>query len=75
MEPTRNLLKDTTPSKGEVSERGSDSINVDKSDYCFENEGFPLLKILKIESIADSEVSQNLTLRKNKESIKVKCGP
>ena len=62
MEPTRNLPKDMAPSTGEVSERGSDTMNVDKSDYCFEYEGYPPLKILKVESIVDSEVSQNLKL-------------
>ena len=62
MEPTRNLPKDTAPSKEGLSERGSETINVDKSDYCFEQEGFPPLKILKVESIVDSEVSQNLKL-------------
>ena len=50
------------PSTGEVSERGSDTLNVDKLDYCFEHEGHPPLKILKVESIVDSEVSQNLKL-------------
>ena len=50
------------PSTGEVSVRGSDTLNVDKSDYCFEHEGHPPLKILKVESIVDNEVSQNLKL-------------
>ena len=62
MEPTRNLPKDMTPSKGELSERGSVTMTVDKSKYCFEHEGYPPLKMIKVESIVDSEVSQNLKI-------------
>ena len=62
MEPTRNLPKDMTPSKGELSERGSVTMTVDKSKYCFEHEGYPPLKMIKVESIVDSEVSQNMKM-------------
>ena len=61
MEPTRNISKDMTQNNGEVNEQGSyRTMNVaDVSDFCFEHEEYPSLKIVKVETIVDSEVSQN----------------
>ena len=53
-EPTRNLLKDITPSEREVPEQGMDE---DVSDHCFEHEEYPALKIIKVETL-DREVNQ-----------------
>ena len=61
MEQTRNLPKDMIQNNGEVNEQGSyRTMNVaDVSDFCFEHEEYPSLKIVKVETIVDSEVSQN----------------
>ena len=61
-EPTRNLAKDT-PSQGEETEQGSytNTMDEDVSDYCFEHEQFPCLKITKVETL-DSEVNQSMMI-------------
>ena len=57
-EPTRNLLKDITPSKGELPEQGMDE---DVSHHCFEHEEYPSLKIIKVETL-DNEVNQSMMI-------------
>ena len=58
MEPTSDLPNDITQSKGEENEQGSNAVNdADVSDCCFEHEEHPFLKITKVETIEDSEVS------------------
>ena len=56
MEPTKEM----TPSEREESEQDSYSMNFDPSQYCFEGEEFPALKIIKVETLDSDEVSQNI---------------
>ena len=55
MKPTKEMK----PSEGEESEQVSYSMNFDPSQYCFEGEEFPALKIIKVETLDCDEVSQN----------------
>ena len=55
MDPTRNFPKDITQNNGEVNEQGSYSTmnDADVSDFCFEHEEYPSLKIIKVETMVD----------------------
>ena len=56
MEPSRDLItKDLTLNVEENSEERSYTMDDDFSDYCFEHEGHPSFKKIKVET-EDSEV-------------------